>query len=249
MAESDDNSGTESITSENRKIYRTLLDKFGARTRSVKKGLKYEKVRGDITMDYDETSQEAVTAIAMIKNMSSARKLSGMKTSSLLPRLTTSLESKRASPYKNRDSFSLGSTKASNSTWPSIGVTLASMEFKRGLERKKLRYSEGDVNLHNSKRQSIPRGTDFPQRDSTRLTVLKSIFAKTGDTANNSAGIVPAKRFSTSKKSPSSTKRSHSTSSATNESGYLSLPLLSVVKINPIHRQAFHTGSKLHTSK
>lgn len=198
-------------------------------------------------MDFDETSEEAVTTISMIKNMTSTqRRLSGLKPSSVLPLRSSPnrFDARRGSPrpLSNHEKFCVKPTKVSNPSWPSIGVTLASKEFKRGLERKKLRQSKSEMIVDDSNTRIIPRSTDFPQRDNARLAVLKSILSKEGDATYKSADTVPEKFSSASK---NSRKTPHPTFPAAKEGTFYPLPLLSVVKINPIHRQAFLPKSKV----
>lgn len=208
-------------------------------------------------MDYNETSQEVLTAIAMIKSMTTtARRRSGMSKSPFMPRLNKSSNS-RSNSIKNSErgipansktgvSVNNGSIVASSksSSWPTRGVALASIEFKRGLQRRKIRYNREEMNVTTAKRASIPKGrTEFTEnRESTRMKVLKSIFANAGETSFGTAGsIVPAKR--------STTKRSHSKFTPATETGHFSLPLLSIEKITPLRRPTFQQGSKIHHMK
>ena len=91
--------------------------------------------------------------------------------------------------------------------------------------------------VDDSNTRIIPRNTDFP-----RLAVLKSILSKEGDATYKSADTVPEKFSSASK---NSRKKPHPTFPAAKEGTFYPLPLLSVVKINPIHRQAFLPKSKV----
>lgn len=208
-------------------------------------------------MYYNETSQEVLTAIAMIKSMTTtARRRSGMSKSPFMPRLNKSSNS-RSNSIKNSErgipansktgvSVNNGSIVASSksSSWPTRGVALASIEFKRGLQRRKIRYNREEMNVTTAKRASIPKGrTEFTEnRESTRMKVLKSIFANAGETSFGTAGsIVPAKR--------STTKRSHSKFTPATETGNFSLPLLSIEKITPLRRPTFQQGSKIHHMK
>lgn len=208
-------------------------------------------------MDYNETSQEVLTAIAMIKSMTTtARRRSGMSKSPFMPRLNKSSNS-RSNSIKNSErgipansktgvSVNNGSIVASSksSSWPTRGVALASIEFKRGLQRRKTRYNREEMNVTTAKRASIPKGrTEFTEkRESTRMKVLKSIFANAEETSFDTAGsIVPAKR--------STTKRSHSKFTPATETGHFSLPLLSIEKITPLRRPTFQQGSKIHHMK
>ena len=102
-------------------------------------------------MDYDETSQEAITAIAMIKSMTtSSRRGSVLPKSPLLPRISNRTETQRGSFSKAGVFVNNGSYVAApsrSSSWPTRGVTLASIEFKKKLERRKTGHCKSEINV------------------------------------------------------------------------------------------------------
>ena len=194
-------------------------------------------------MDYDETSQEAITAIAMIKSMTtSPRRGSVLPKSPLLPRINNRTESQRGSFSKagvfvNNSAFAAPSR---SSSWPTRGVALASIEFKKKLERKKPRHCKSEMNVDTrDNRPSISGPTDFPPRESPRKTVLTSIFANGRDISNSgsSGSILPQQLSSSSKKSRTSSTTSPSNATPTTDG--FSQPLLSIAKITPIRRPKF----------
>ena len=194
-------------------------------------------------MDYDETSQEVITTIAMIKSMTTTpRRRSVLPKSPLLPRITNRTESQRGSVSKAGVLVNNGSFVAPSrsSSWPTRGVTLASIEFKKKLERRKTRHCKGEMNVDiHDNRPSIPGRTDFTVKESTRTTVLTSIFPNGRDISNSgsSGNTLSQQLYSSSKKSRTSSKRSPS--NATPNADGFSQPLLSIAKITPLRRPKF----------
>lgn len=188
-------------------------------------------------MDYDETSQEAITAIAMIKSMTtSPRRGSVLPKSPLLPRINNRTESQRASFSKAGVFVNNGSYVAApsrSSSWPTRGVALASIEFKKKLERRKTRHCKSEMNVDTRDNGASSLGrTDFAARESPRKTVLTSIFANGREISNSgtSGNTFPQQLSSSSNKSPSN---------ATSTTDGFSQPLLSIAKITPLRRPKF----------
>lgn len=225
-----------------RKRSEPVKDYFGKYRR---KQIQNTKELWNIVMEYDETSQEVITTIAMIKSMTTtARRRSGLPKSPLLPRINNGMDSQRGS-FSKADMFvNNGSFVASSrsSSWPTRGVTLASIEFKKKLERRKTRHSKGETNVDlHAKRPTIPGRTDFAEKETTRMTVLTSIFANGRETSNSGASgnTLNQQRSPTSKKSLKSSKRSPSNFTPTTEVDHFSQPLLSIAKITPLRRPKF----------
>lgn len=194
-------------------------------------------------MDYDETSQEAITAIAMIKSMTTApRRRSVLPKSPLLPRINNRADSQRGSFSKAGVFVNSGSFVAPSrsSSWPTRGVTLASIEFKKKLERRKTKHCKGEMNVDiRDNRPSNPGRSDFTAKESQRMTVLASIFANDRDISDSgtSGNALPQQLSSSSKKSHTSSKRSPSNATPTTDG--VSQPLLSIAKITPLRRPKF----------
>lgn len=211
-------------------------------------------------MDYDETSQEVITTIAMIKSMTTtSRRRSGLTKSPLLPRINARKDSQRGSLsnagvagmfVKNS---SIVVAPSNSSSWPTRGVTLASIEFKKKLERRKTRNSKGEMTTAmNVKRPNIASRTNFTEKESTRVTVLKSIFSNAEKTSNSGAtgNVVFDKRSTPSKKSLTPSKRSASNFTPIAKDDEFSQPLLSIAKITPLRRPTFpDQRSKAHHTK
>ena len=198
-------------------------------------------------MDYDETSQEAITAIAMIKSMTTIpRRRSVLPKSPLLPRINNRTNNRadsqrggfsKAGVFVNSGSFVAPSR---SSSWPTRGVALASIEFKKKLERRKTRHDKGEMNVDiHDDRSSNPGRTDFTAKESPRTTVLQSIFSNGRDFSNSgtSGYALPQQLSSSSKKSRTSSKRSLSNAATTTHD--FSQPLLSIAKITPLRRPKF----------
>jgi len=191
-------------------------------------------------MDYDETSQEAITAIAMIKSMTtSPRRRSLLPKSPLLPRINNRADSQRGNFSKAGVLVNSGSLVAPSrsSSWPTRGVALASIEFKKKLERRKTMHYKGEMNvdIHNDRPSNQGR-TDFTAKESPRMTVLTSFFANGRHFSNSgtSSYALPQQLPSSSKKLRSSSERSPS--NATPITHDFSQPLLSIAKITPLRR-------------
>lgn len=206
-------------------------------------------------MDYDETSQEVITTIAMVKSMTtSTRRRSTLTKSPLLPQINNRKDTQRGS-LSNAGMFVNSSsvvTSSKTSSWPTRGVTLASIEFKKKLEKRKTRNSKEDMTADMIKRSSIPGRANFNEKESARLTVLKSIFSNDGKTSNigGCGTVMPIKRSSESKKSLPSLKSSPSNFTPIAQADRFSKPLLSVAKITPLQRPTFpHQRSRAHTMK
>lgn len=194
-------------------------------------------------MDYDETSQEVITTIAMIKSMTTTqRRRSVLPKSPLLPRITNRTESQRGSFSKAGGFVNNGEFVASSrsSSWPTRGVTLASIEFKKKLERRKTRHCKDEMNVDmHDNRPSNPGRADFTVKQSTRMTVLTSIFANERKISNSgtSGNTLPQQRPSSSKKLRMYSKKSSSNATPTTDD--FSQPLLSIAKITPLRRPKF----------
>ena len=195
-------------------------------------------------MDYDETSQEAITAIAMIKSMTtSPRRGSVLPKSPLLPRINNRAESQRGSFSKAGVFVNNGSYVAApsrSSSWPTRGVALASIEFKKNLERRKTRHCRSEMNVDPCDNgASISGRTDFIARESPRKTVLTSIFANGRDISNSgtSGNVLPQQHSWSSNKSGTSSLRSLSNATPTTDG--FSQPLLSIAKLTPLRRPKF----------
>ena len=173
----------------------------------------------------------------------SPRRRSLLRKSPLLPRINNGKESQRGSFSKagvfvNSDSFVAPSR---SSSWPTRGVTLASIEFKKKLEMRRTRHCKGEtvnVDIHDN-RPSISGRTDFTAKESPRMTGLTSIFSNGRDTSNSSTSgnALPQQYSSFSKKSRTSSKRSPSNAMPTTDG--FSQPLLSIAKITPLRRPKF----------
>lgn len=203
-----------------------------------------------INMDYDysENSQEVVTTIAMIKSMTtSARRRSSAAKSPMLPQISISTGKRGSQPKgyfaTNNSSMTESSKSPSSNSWSTRGVALASIEFKRKLEKRK---SKPQVDRDGTERWSITERSELREKDSQRDTVLKSIFAADGDKSNIPTVNLNPRKWSYSSRKTTHTKKAHSKSvPTTKNASYLGLPMLSVVKITPQCRP----GTKANNSK
>ena len=200
-------------------------------------------------LNYDESSQEVVTTIAMIKSMTTtARRRSSLAKSPMLPRINNCKRGSRSKnvPDPKSSAASLGDSSKSSSvnSWPTRGVTLASIEFKRRLEKRRSKPQVYEVQLDKTNRARI---AEHAEKQSQRMTVLKSIFQATDEKKEMISPLRPSnpsKSFPTSRKIDYRKKSQPKGEAKTTKVPQTELPLLSVMKITPERRPTFHQGTK-----
>lgn len=211
--------------------------------------------------NYDETSQEAVATIAMIKSMTTTpRRRSSVAKSPMLPRINNG---KRATQPKdvfvrsnNVTGVDLSKSHGFNS-WSARGVALASIEFKRRLEKRKSKpQTDFEIKADEAKPSSITEHPRMTGNDSQRIAVLKSIFDVRDHKTNNfrtlDGNLNPRKHPSLSRKN-NYTKKTLSEAKnnpTTTNTSQLLLPLVSVMKITPqIRPSVSHRGTEANSLK
>ena len=208
--------------------------------------------------DYDESSREVVTTIEMIKSMTTtSRRRSSIAKSPMLPMINNGKRGSRPKNFfaTNNSAVAVDSSKtASLNSWSTRGVALASIEFKRRLEKKKSKPPPKEISLiddsHGTKRSSSGERSKIAERQSQRITVLKSIFAAGGEKTNSPAVNLNPRKYSSPSRKSSYTKKTHSKGkSPMQNASYSALPMVSVVKITPQCRPTFHQGTKTSNCK
>ena len=212
--------------------------------------------------NYDETSQEAVATIAMIKSMTTTpRRRSSVAKSPMLPRINNG---KRATQPKdvlvrsnNVSGVDLSKSHGFNS-WSARGVALASIEFKRRLEKRKSKPQtdfkiKADEAIRSSITEHHPRMTG---NDSQRIAVLKSIVDVHDHKTNNLrtlAGNFNPRKYPSLSRNNNNTKNTLSefkNNPRTTNASQLLLPLVSVMKITPqIRPSVSHRGTEANSLK
>ena len=185
---------------------------------------------------YDETSEEVITTISMIKFMSQSRRWSVVSSSPLLPPICNKKQSHVLSPT-NRCSLDKNESfvsPAKGSSWPSRGVALASIEFKRRLEKTKTKL-HGEIIVDESKRTGSCAYTDTKIKESDQLVVLKSNFVKSGKKTKATSDPKENKCcFAERRKRYIPSKQVHQKYFPPSSTGtFTALPLLSIVKLTP----------------
>ena len=209
--------------------------------------------------DYDESSQEVVTTIAMIKSMTTtARRKSSVAKSPKLPQISNG---KRGSQSKNvfatNNTTTLRDTSKSPSfhSWSTRGVALAKIEFKRRLEKSKINPPQvNHLQADETKRLSITERTFLNEKESQRFTLLRSIFPAGEDKTKTNSGPAgtdsnPQKKSSPSRNVGFRQKPNAKAIKTTKNASQSALPMLQIVKITPQCRPMFHQGTKANNAK
>ena len=212
-----------------------------------------------ITMDYeyDESSQEVVTTIAMIKSMATTLRRKSSTTwiptatnSPILPQINNG---KRGSYSRNL--FATSNDDASKSPWfnpwSARDVALAGIEFKRRLEKRKSKpQNDFEIKTGGTKRSSVTERQNMTEKELQRITVLKSVFVDSEDKTNNPAGNFHPRTCSSSSRKSIHTKKAPSRAKPLVANASDSeLPTLSVMKITPQIRPSFHHRTKATSLK
>lgn len=202
-------------------------------------------------MDYDETSQEVATTIAMIKSMTttSRRRSSRILKSPMLPQINKNKRGSNSNVLptaSNKIVVDSSKPQWSVNTRSTRGVTLASIEFKRRLEKRR---SKPEYDLESTAdRRKNPSATEqakIKRKERQEIPVLRSVFDASEIKSDNLYNNLIPRRCSTPLTKLNRKKNGKLGAKPTGTNGnQLILPMVSVMKITPKNRPSLPLRTK-----